>query len=124
MFEYILYYLLTCGFVMTYFIQVNEEILYDNYVKFEKERGTKPTRGWFKFYIFVHYLKSPFLTPLIYAPCCALVDMPNKALYLLLKYAILSCSQLYLTVVFCIFVCNAIGLSVVAIVNYLLIIKC
>ena len=45
MFEYILYYLLTCGFVMTYFIQVNEEILYDNYVKFEKERGTKPTRG-------------------------------------------------------------------------------
>ncbi len=66
MFEYILYYLLTCGFVMTYFIQVNEEILYDNYVKFEKERGTKPTRGWFKFYLFVHYLKSPFLTPLIF----------------------------------------------------------
>ena len=66
MFEYILYYLLTCGFVMTYFIQVNEEILYDNYVKFEKGRGTKPTRGWFKFYLFVHYLKSPFLTPLIF----------------------------------------------------------
>ena len=37
MFEYILYYLLTCGFVMTYFIQVNEEILNDNYVKFQNK---------------------------------------------------------------------------------------
>ena len=65
MFEYILYYLLISALVMTYFIQVNEEMLYNNYLRFEEKRGNTPSNGWFNFYIFVHYLKSPFLTPLI-----------------------------------------------------------
>jgi hypothetical protein len=65
MFEYILYYLLISAFVMTYFIQVNQEILYENYLRFEEKRGNTPSNGWFNFYIFTHYLKSPLLTPLI-----------------------------------------------------------
>ncbi len=65
MFEYILYYLLISTLIMTYFIQVNGEMLYNNYSRFEEKRGNTPSNGWFNFYIFVHYLKSPFLSPLI-----------------------------------------------------------
>lgn len=65
MFEYILYYLLMSALIMTYFVQVNEEILYNNYLRFEGKRGGTPSKRWFNFYIFIHYLKSPFLTPLI-----------------------------------------------------------
>ena len=65
MLEYILYYLLLSTLIMTYFIQVNGEMLSDNYLRFEEKRGNTPSKGWFSFYIFVHYLKSPFLTPLI-----------------------------------------------------------
>ena len=51
--------------IMTYFVQVNEEILYNNYLRFEEKRENTPSNRWFNFYIFVHYLKSPYLTPLI-----------------------------------------------------------
>ena len=51
--------------IMTYFVQVNEEILYNNYLRFEGKREGTPSKRWFNFYIFTHYLKSPFLTPLI-----------------------------------------------------------
>ena len=63
--DYILYYILVSLLIMTYFIQVNGETLSDNYLKFEEKRGNTPSKGWFNFYIFTHYLKSPFLTPLI-----------------------------------------------------------
>ena len=65
MFEHILYYLLFSTLIMTYFIQVNGERLYNNYLKFEEKRENTPSKKWFNFYIFVHYVKSPFLTPLI-----------------------------------------------------------
>jgi len=65
MFEYILYYLLVSTLIMTYFIQVNGEMIHNNYLRFEEKRENTPSNGWFNFYIFVHYLKSPFLSPLI-----------------------------------------------------------
>jgi|TARA_R110002020_G_scaffold106971_2_gene248727 hypothetical protein len=65
MFEYILYYLLISALIMTYFIQVNQEIIYETYLRFEKKRGNTPSNGWFNFYIFVQYVKSPIYSPLI-----------------------------------------------------------
>jgi len=65
MFEYILYYLLISTLIMTYFIQVNGEMLYNNYSRFEEKRGETPSKGWFNFYIFIQYVKSPFYSPLI-----------------------------------------------------------
>ena len=50
---------------MTYFIQVNGEMLYNNYSRFEEKRGETPSKGWFNFYIFIQYVKSPFYSPLI-----------------------------------------------------------
>jgi len=50
---------------MTYFVQVNEEILYNNYLRFEGKREGTPSKRWFNFYIFVQYIKSPIYSPLI-----------------------------------------------------------
>jgi uncharacterized membrane protein len=65
MFEFILYYLLVSTLIMTYFVQVNEKMLYDTYVRFEEKRGETPSKGWFNFYIFIQYVKSPVYSPLI-----------------------------------------------------------
>jgi hypothetical protein len=65
MFEYILYYLLVSALIMTYFVQVNEKMIYDAYVRFEEKRGETPSKGWFNFYIFIQYVKSPVYSPLI-----------------------------------------------------------
>jgi hypothetical protein len=50
---------------MTYFVQVNQKIIYDTYVRFEEKRGETPSKKWFNFYILIQYVKSPVYSPLI-----------------------------------------------------------
>tara|TARA_R110000803_G_scaffold60710_2_gene120134 strand:+ start:11548 stop:11754 length:207 start_codon:yes stop_codon:yes gene_type:complete len=50
---------------MTFFIQKNIGFLYSGYLKGEKRRGDNPSKKWFNIYLFVHYLKSPILSPMV-----------------------------------------------------------
>lgn len=63
--EYILGYLLLSLVVMVLFIEVNKKVLYNQYVELEAENKRDPSEGWFNFYILTHFLKAPFLCPMI-----------------------------------------------------------
>ena len=63
--EYLLGYLLLSLIVMVLFIEVNKKQLLENYLNFEKRYNRKPSNGWYNFYIFTHFLKSPLLCPMI-----------------------------------------------------------
>ena len=66
MINYILAYLLVSTIGMLLFILLNEKQLQENYLKIEEERKGKPSNGWYNFYIFTHFLKAPFLFPIIF----------------------------------------------------------
>ena len=63
--EYLLGYLLLSLIVMVLFIEVNKKQLLENYLNFEKRYNRKPSNGWYNFYIFTHFLKSPLWCPMI-----------------------------------------------------------
>ena len=62
---YILGYILFSLIVMVPFVELNKKQLQENYLNFEKKRNGNPSNGWYNFYIFTHFLKSPLLCPLI-----------------------------------------------------------
>ncbi len=62
---YIITYILLSLIVMVFFVETNKEQLNKNYLSIEKERGEEPTQSWFNFYIVTHFIKAPFLCPLI-----------------------------------------------------------
>jgi hypothetical protein len=66
MIEYILGYLAISMVVMTGFILINQKQLQENYLEIEEERNGTPSNGWYNFYILTHYLKAPFLCPMIF----------------------------------------------------------
>tara|TARA_R110001583_G_scaffold79358_4_gene214385 strand:+ start:8205 stop:8441 length:237 start_codon:yes stop_codon:yes gene_type:complete len=66
MIEYILGYLTLSMVVMTGFILINQKQLQENYLEIEEGRNGTPSNGWYNFYIFTHYLKAPFLCPMIF----------------------------------------------------------
>ena len=63
--EYLLGYLLLSLITMVLFVEVNKKQLLENYLNFEKRYDRIPSNGWYNFYIFTHFLKSPFMCPMI-----------------------------------------------------------
>ena len=63
---YLLIYLIVSLISMILFILVNEKQLQENYLKLEEERSGVPSNIWYNFYIFTHFLKAPFLFPMIF----------------------------------------------------------
>ena len=48
-----------------YAIELNKKVLYNQYMELEDEHKREPSEGWFNFYILTHFLKAPFLCPMI-----------------------------------------------------------
>jgi len=63
--EYILGYLLLSMIIMIVFIELNKKVLYNQYMELEGEHKREPSEWWFNFYILTHFLKAPFLCPMI-----------------------------------------------------------
>jgi len=64
--NYLIGYLIISLILMVIFIELNKEVLYKQYLEIEKENKRKPSNGWFNFYILTHFIKSPFLCPMIF----------------------------------------------------------
>ena len=65
MLEYIIGYITISLVVMVGFVLINQKQLQEQYLELEEENGGTPTNKWYNFYIFTHFLKAPFLCPLI-----------------------------------------------------------
>ena len=64
--NYLIGYLIISLILMVIFIELNKEVIYKQYWEIEKEHKRKPSNGWFNFYILTHFIKSPFLCPMIF----------------------------------------------------------
>jgi len=63
--EYIIGYIIVSIIITMIFVEINKKQIVENYLNFEKKRNGNPSNGWYNFYIFTHFLKSPLLCPLI-----------------------------------------------------------
>jgi hypothetical protein len=63
---YLIGYLIISIILMVVFIELNKKVLYKQYLDLEKEYKREPSNGWFNFYILTHFIKAPFLCPMIF----------------------------------------------------------
>ena len=63
--EYIIGYLIFSIVVTMIFVEINKKQIVENYLNFEKKRNNDPSNGWYNFYVFTHFLKSPLWCPMI-----------------------------------------------------------
>ncbi len=63
--EYLIGYLILSVIVMVFFVEVNKKQIQENYLNFENKYNREPSNGWYNFYIFTHFLKSPLWCPMI-----------------------------------------------------------
>ena len=63
--EYLIGYIVLSLIVMVPFVEINKKQILDNYLKFEKRYKREPSNGWYNFYIFTHFLKSPLWCPMV-----------------------------------------------------------
>jgi len=64
--NYLIGYLIISIILMVIFVEINKEVLYKQYLEIEEENDRNPSSGWFNFYILTHFIKSPFLCPMIF----------------------------------------------------------
>ena len=63
--EYLIGYLILSVIVMVFFVEVNKKQIQENYLNFENKYNREPSNGWYNFYVFTHFLKSPLWCPMI-----------------------------------------------------------
>lgn len=64
--NYLIGYLIISIILMVIFVEINKQVLYKQYLEIEEENDRDPSEGWFNFYILTHFIKSPFLCPMIF----------------------------------------------------------